>query len=868
LWRCRRCRRAQTRPAPHDRCLAWRCEGALVFEPERADNYDLSLLDSGAEMVRPREHSAQITPEDREVIERQFKGEGEAVNTLVCTPTLELGVDIGSLDAVLMRNVPPLPANYWQRAGRAGRRHRMAVNVTYARAVSHDRSYFSEPSKLLEGLLEPPQFNLKNEAMVAKHVHATVLTRLHRLAADTSPLAEPDRTDVTDTLKRVLPRQIKDYLFDEEGNVRSQVFDASGLARIIEAHRPRLIDAVQAVFAQGWPAEDVESVSGAALERHVSEMGDQLVAVIRTLKRRLDWALDQMHRLEDVRRRKGTLDIDEQALYRRCDRLVKRYKGLIRRERQEAEGYDDTNTYAALAAEGFLPGYGLEIGSVRGTAQLPRHYAGSAELPLPRPPAVALREYVPGNLIYANGHRFLPRFFHLRVDREAAGGSASVLEPTVFRVDVASQAIVEAGSASSGVATGLGAATLKGIPICDVDLSHVSQISDEEDYRFQMPVAVYGYELERHGSGRAYQWGPRDLFYRRGVHFRLVNVGPARQVAQNVGLGYPVCLVCGQSRSPFASQVELQHFADDHRQRCNRAVERIGFFSDIVADAISIPGCETPSEAYSVTEALRTGATRILDMDHEDLDILVIRHPGGEIADALLYDPMPGGSGLLEQICARFGEVTAAALEVCANCPADCATACVDCLHTFRNAFFHQHLNRHLAADRLQAWGSELAFAHGIPAKLPAAAGDEGDERTAGDAEERLKRLLQRAGFADPAWHHEIQLGKPLGSTSPDCFYTLDEPSEPGVAIYLDGLSSHIHGNPRTRERDQAIRTELRARGYWVLEIAASQLTDRDAMTNHFTKLARVLMGQDRAREIRADDRWYEQPSGAGQSEN
>jgi len=53
-------------------------------------------------------------------LENLFKGDSDAVNALVCTPTLELGVDIGQLDAVLMRNVPPLPANYWQRAGRAG----------------------------------------------------------------------------------------------------------------------------------------------------------------------------------------------------------------------------------------------------------------------------------------------------------------------------------------------------------------------------------------------------------------------------------------------------------------------------------------------------------------------------------------------------------------------------------------------------------------------------------------------------------------------------------------------------------------------------------------------------------------------------
>ena len=151
IWRCQACRRAHSRPTPLLTCLAWRCTGTLELETEDPDNYDLIMLDGRFDMIRPREHSAQIPAADREELERAFKGDGDRVNTLVCTPTLELGVDIGALDSVLMRNVPPLPSNYWQRAGRAGRRHRMAVILTYARAHSHDRPYFNDPLKLLSG---------------------------------------------------------------------------------------------------------------------------------------------------------------------------------------------------------------------------------------------------------------------------------------------------------------------------------------------------------------------------------------------------------------------------------------------------------------------------------------------------------------------------------------------------------------------------------------------------------------------------------------------------------------------------------------------------------------------------------------------
>ena len=221
VWRCRRCRRAQVRPAPFDRCLAWHCDGTLELVAEDPDNYDLALLDGGVQMIRPREHSAQVPHSERGDARRAFKGEGEAVNTLVCTPTLELGVDIGALDTVLMRNVPPLPSNYWQRVGRAGRRHRMAVNITYARPSSHDAIYFANPLRMLEGLIEPPSFNLRNELMVRKHVHAAMLTKLQQLARHAGGLAETDRDEVRSVLDLTLPRQTQDYLFDDAGQIRA-----------------------------------------------------------------------------------------------------------------------------------------------------------------------------------------------------------------------------------------------------------------------------------------------------------------------------------------------------------------------------------------------------------------------------------------------------------------------------------------------------------------------------------------------------------------------------------------------------------------------------------------------------------------------
>jgi hypothetical protein len=216
---------------------------------------------------------------------------------------------------------------------------------------------------------------------------------------------------------------------------------------------------------------------------------------------------------------------------------------------------------------------------------------------------------------------------------------------------------------------------------------------------------------------------------------------------------------------------------------------------------------------------------------------------------------MPGGSGLIEQACERWDEVVAEALQVTDHCPSGCSQSCSDCLQIFRNAYYHRYLDRRKASERLREWGSELKLQHEIPAKMPDAPPPDG-KVPVNQAEETLKGMLKRAGFPAGEWHHEIALGKPLGNTYPDVFFADDE-GEPGVCLYLDGLSQHIHGNKETAKKDRAIRDQLRSVGHEVFEIAATELTDRDAMARHFFRLARVLMGKEKARDVRNDPSWF-----------
>lgn len=853
LWRCRSCRRRYSRRTPRMACPAWRCDGELEWLTEDPDNYDLQLLDGGYSMLRPEEHTAMVPSEERERLENLFKGDSDAVNALVCTPTLELGVDIGRLDAVLMRNVPPLPANYWQRAGRAGRRHRMAVDVTYCRPTSHDRAYFAEPVKILAGRVDPPAFNLANEVMVAKHVHATVLTRLHQYARD-GARDEGERARIAETLAVCLPTQVTSYLFDG-GSVRVEPFDFSSFRRLIESEVHDLVDYVGRAFGRGWPEADADVVATDRLRDYVLAMPAELEHVVARLRRRLAWAMSQMKRLNETREHDGALEPEDDALFRRCDRLVKRLKGMTRRGRSEAEGFDDVNTFGVLASEGFLPGYGLESGSVLATAEIPFWRAGAMDFVLPRPPAVALREYVPGNLIYANGNRFVARHFHRDIDEQRA-------EMPVFEVSLERQAVKQMNV--PGATSALGSSALTTISVCDVELVHQSHISDDEVLRFQLPVAVHGIERDQHGGGRAYRWGDQDVHLLRGDRLRLVNVGAATALTRREPLlGYPVCTVCGQSVSPLSSERQLRQFEESHTERCGRPPTPVGFYTDTVADVLALRALPDQTTAYSVLEALRLAAAQVLDMHVDDLQVLALGFVDRDEVDGLLWDPMPGGSGLLEQMCVHWREVVEVARGIVAGCPSGCSTSCVDCLQSFRNGYYHRYLDRTVVTECLDRWGDRLELDHEIPPKQPSEEPAEGSYPV-NAAEQRLRHLLLAAGFSEGVRGERVRLHPSIGTTTPDVIYRAEHHAEDeGVAVYLDGLSSHLHGNPATAARDREIRDWLRGHGWEVIEIPVNELDDPDAMSRQFRKLAGYLDERDLRDRLREDRSWFAHAAGA-----
>jgi ATP-dependent helicase YprA (DUF1998 family) len=124
--------------------------------------------------MRCEEHTAQLASEMGQEIQEAFQV-GQ-VNVLSCSTTFEMGIDLGDLQAVVLRNMPPGTANYLQRAGRAGRRaNSVAYVLAFCQRRPHDRFYFNDPARIIAGVVAPPRIDLGNRRILERHANAEVI---------------------------------------------------------------------------------------------------------------------------------------------------------------------------------------------------------------------------------------------------------------------------------------------------------------------------------------------------------------------------------------------------------------------------------------------------------------------------------------------------------------------------------------------------------------------------------------------------------------------------------------------------------------------------------------------------------------------
>ena len=178
VWECDTC---ASLSAHNIRCVCPRngCPGklSLVAQTRLTENHYRILYESTdlPPVLKAEEHTAQI--ESGEARQRQERFKSGETHLLSSSTTFEVGVDLGDLEAVFLRNVPPEPFNYTQRVGRAGRRKTPGLALTYCRRSPHDLYHYEDPeNRVIEGRVRPPRLQMTNTKIILRHIVATALS--------------------------------------------------------------------------------------------------------------------------------------------------------------------------------------------------------------------------------------------------------------------------------------------------------------------------------------------------------------------------------------------------------------------------------------------------------------------------------------------------------------------------------------------------------------------------------------------------------------------------------------------------------------------------------------------------------------------
>ena len=765
-----------------------------------------------------REHTAQVPQRDR--LEREADFREGTLPLLYCSPTMELGVDISDLNAVGLRNVPPTPANYAQRSGRAGRSGQQALVLTYcSTGNAHDSYWFRRSRDMVAGSVVPPRLDLTNEDLVRSHVHAIWL-------AETDTSMHSSITDLVDAggdspSLTLLPSLWRDVI-------------EPGVQRRAQVTAERVLEDLRRTWALdgGDPGWWSETWVHDQIQRAAATFDDAFNRW-RELYRTALVEYHEQHKLAISTN--ATKRSRQVADRRRAD--ARNQLALLRNDDQD-RGATDFYSYRYLASEGFLPGYSFPRLPL--AAYIPARRGGKVDGDyLQRPRFVAIGEFGPNSLIYHEGARYEVTRVQLPRDPGATTGGGAVTttakrcegcgyhHPERAGLDVCEQCAHPLSINQGSL-----------LRLQTVFTRRRERISSDEEERRRS-----GFELEvsyrfpdrgdrpssTEAEARVGEEVRLHLTHAESTEIRIANVGRRRR-KNPADRGFWLDLREGNwltdrqaSDSPVDSQELVSTEDVKHKEKVTPYVEDR---RNVLV--IRLPTTVGDDVAVSLRAALERGIEAEFQLEDAELD-------SRELPDAdsrgrmLLTEAAEGGAGVLGRLVAEphaLADVARTALRIMHFDPDTlddlhhapgaseaCARGCYDCLLSYSNQYEHSRIDRHSVAPVLQ--GLLGAAVSGGAGSRPRADQREWLGRLSDSSlERRFVNWLTETGRRLP---DDAQRTVTEASARPDFIYDL---AGAPVAVFVDGPH---HDDAVQQRRDDRAATALEDLGWTVVRIRHDQ---------------------------------------------
>ncbi|MGP6173773.1 DEAD/DEAH box helicase [Corynebacterium sp. A21] len=639
------------------------CPGTLhrinPENPDFLDNHYRSLAESMAILpLAAKEHTAQWTPTEAAEVQKQFIN-GD-VNVLSCSTTFELGVDVGDLQSVMLRNVPPRTANYVQRAGRAGRRAGSAAFVlTFAKRAAHDMTIFKDPVAMIDGEMTAPYLQIANPRIARRHAFSVAFAAFLRRQAT------KDRTW----------SKVGDYFLAD----RASQFNAKIIAS--EAGLPHLKEFLDPVPAEITTA--LERIMPASLHEDLGISEGK-------------WAREYLDLFNLVA---AEVEDDFSTLFKMRNLLLNEGAG------SRADGYKftiktltDQDLLGYLAKKNLLPKYSFPVDTV--DLQTNFTEAGN-KISLSRDLQLAISDYAPGAQVVAGGNiwesagiRHLPgKKLHSHSWVECNHCSHVETSWNEFEAgDLCSQCggVLPSGSPKKFLIPQFGFVA-KHTP-GQVGMTPPTRAWGRREFVKEFGEEVASEEYRNLTGNEQSQVLTRA--------WARTEMGALESGSNSRGYWY--CESCGFA-VPAEDKPKKSHQNPRTLNDCQGYVSprSLGHTYQTDIATIAVPTFLLPkfTEWRPAMYALIEAASEKLEINRDDLSGTMAWYDG--IPTMVLFDTVPGGAGITRKVRENFPEVLDSAIHRVSNCSCGEDTSCYACLRSYGNQRFHRELRRDTALELL-----------------------------------------------------------------------------------------------------------------------------------------------------------------------